>query len=91
MRFGTFATAIAALLLAGPPAAAQDQALFWEKSSKTISDYLNEGWTIKSHAHHVYGDGEEYSFTLSSGSKSVLCFVWVPPRKARTSYCRVLN
>jgi hypothetical protein len=89
MRYGILA---AALLLGTQPLAAQEaEDPFWARSPKSMSDYLSEGWKVVSHTHHVYGNGEEYSLVLSRDNKSVMCFVWIPPKKAVTASCRTLN
>lgn len=91
MRYGTMAAALAAILLNAQSAAAQDRGALWANTPKSMSDHISEGWKISSHSADEFSNGRDYSFVLSRDNKSVICFVWVPVKKAAESHCRLLN
>lgn len=83
--------ALAGLLMNGQPATAQESDRLWSAAPKSMSQYISEGWQVRSHTHEQFDNGHDYTFTLQKDNQAVICFIWRPNRGDMEASCRLLN
>lgn len=75
----------------------QHRATDWIPLSQSMTELLNAGWKIISHAHYqteVFNSNpniESFSFILTNGNRYVICMIDDPVMNNTTTRCRALN
>ena len=73
----------------------QHRATDWIPLSQSMTELLNAGWKIISHANYrtemFDPNTESFSFILTNGDRYVICMIDDPAMNNSTSKCRALN